>query len=326
MNKLLLIILAFLVTLSYGQVASDYYNKPQQELFASVSQESTYVHKAGFIPCFQSVYNWANNNRAKYNFLSVSSNDSLGVVRVTTVLDCQSLTSLPTQATYNLIITSCSGALKIGFAELKTKACGVLWRISITKELIHAVAVLPDSVATSVVKVPHISRGLLDSGYLVDFDKALERARADSVHSADSIRLADSVLKIQVVEDNETAVSTVAAQLAVDSISDLVTKDSIAERGQALIIFKHQLDLKKQVSVETKLECLEFLIRNNLRSPAQIDTYLTCLSKLCSDKQDLYYAARLTVTPEQKYMCVRYFKKAQDVSSKVQAMLISTKR
>lgn len=317
----------FCFTPSYSQVASDYYNKPQQELFASISQESTYVHKAGFLPCFNSVYNWANKNRVKYNFLSVSSNDSLGIVRVTSIIDCQVLSSRSTQVTCNLIVTSCSSALKIGFADLKSKeSCGTLWRVSIVKELVHIVTILPDSIITPVVSIPHISRGLLDSGYLVSFDKALAKVRVDSLRVIDSIRLGDSISRVAVSKDSVEEPSMAVAQRTVDSISDVISRDSIIEYKMALVMFKHQLDLKRSVSVEIKLECLEFLIRHNLRTSSQVEEYLTCLGKFCSDKQALYYAARLVVSPSQKYMCVRYYKKAQDVSGKVQSFLVSVKK
>jgi hypothetical protein len=304
-----------------GQVASDYYNRPQQEMFASVAQESTYVHKAGFLPCFSSVYNWANKNRAKYNFLSVTANDSLGIVRVTSAFDCRNLFGDSTRhdsSVCNLIITSFSGNLKIGFADIKSKqSCGALRRISIQKEIVHIVSLLPDSVAT-VVKAPRVSKGIGDTGYLSSFDIALAKVKADSIKSADSTRVVDSVAKIVIISSNTPSVSPVDAQRVVDSIALIFNRDSVAERQQALLIFKKQLDLNKPVSVDTKLECLDFLIGHNFRTVAQVQDYLIYLSKLCQDRVDLFYAARLIVIPEQKYLCVRYFKKAQNEYSKVQ--------
>ena len=150
---------------------------------------------------------------------------------------------------------------------------------------------------------------------LIYFDIALAKIKADSIKQADSTRQLNSTSK---VVDDSVTMPTVEAKKAVDSIAEIFVKDSIIERQQAMVIFKKQLNLNKSISVQTKLECIEFLVINDLRTPVQVETYLACLSKLCQDKQNLFYAARLTVTQDQKYLCVLYFKKARDDCSKVE--------
>jgi hypothetical protein len=320
MKSVMIIFMLALVNLSSGQVASDYYNKPhQQELFASVSQESTFVHKAGFLACFNSVYNWANKNRNKYGFLSVTSNDSLGIVQVTSTFDCQTLVSNNhpgTLSTCNLILTSCTNALKIAYADLKSRDCAALWRISIQKELVHMIAAIPDSVATVARPAPHISRGLvitrgIDSIFAKIKEDSIAQARADSIAAIPKV----------VIRDTEPIVNLAAACIATDSISLIVERDSIAENKQAAVIFKGQLNLKVDVSLDTKLECLTFLCAHKLRTTDQVETYLVCLKKLYDDKRLLYYAARETVPENKRYLCVLYYKKMQKECSKVQNMM-----
>jgi hypothetical protein len=247
---------------------------------------------------------------------------------VTSIFNCRGIFGDSTRrgdtSVCNLIITSYSGCLKIGLADIESRQdCGALQRVSIQKELVRVVEQLPDSVAT-VSKFPHISKGVGDSGYLSTFDVALEKIRIDSLHKVDSVRVFDSISRVVgvgVVSDDVLFLDSTKvfkAQLIVDSISTILDRDSVAERKQALIMFKGQLDLRKSISVETKLECVEFLIAHSLRSSSQVSGYLDYLSRLCQDRQDIYYAARLVVDPSHKYMCVRAYKKAQDEYSRVQ--------
>lgn len=161
-----------------------------------------------------------------------------------------------------------------------------------------------------------------DDGYLKAFDDAVAKAKADSIYSSDSVRLTASEV-IKVVDS--FSIDTAKVQRIVDSIVDIVSKDSVEEYGKAVLMFKGQLNLKKSVSVEIKLSCLEFLIRYDLRRSDQVTSYLTCLSKLCKDRQDLYYNARQIVDPGQKYLCMGYFKRAQAEYGKIQEILVSHK-
>ena len=318
------ILVFFLVSLVSAQVASDYYNKPQQELFASVSQESTYVHKAGFTPCYKMVRQWAYENRDKYDFLSVASLDSLGIVRVTSSIDCQNLfgsKKLGVVAECNLILTSCSGSLKIGFADIKHKECGALWRGSITKELISRIAVLPDSVATPIVAVAHVNRGV---DYTSSVDSIFEAIHKDSL--AQARKVLDSLASVAKVVVAKTTTDSSqeglsGAQRVADSLQVSVSVDSSAELEQARRIFKSQLTFKGKVSLSTRLECLDFLLAHKLRSPDQAKAYLVTLHQLYSDKQALYYAARVTVLDDQKYLCVLYYKKAMEDCGRIQVQL-----
>jgi hypothetical protein len=53
----------------------------------------------------------------------------------------------------------------------------------------------------------------------------------------------------------------------------------------------------------------------------QVRTYLGSLEKLCSDEMSLYFAARNVVSPDQKYLCMLYYKKMQSDYGKVQAVI-----
>jgi hypothetical protein len=320
MKVIILLFMLSIGCLVHGQVASDYYNKPNQELYASVSQESTFVHKAGVLPCFKSVVQWAYKNREKYNFLSVAHIDSFGIVRITSRIDCQSLVSnvRPGAVTdCNLILTSCTNSLKIGFADLKSRDCGYLWRVSISKELVRLVSTLPDSIATVVSKAPHMSRGVDCSKSI---DSIFEAIKLDSIRVADSV--ASATKSVSVPDTDTTTVNLAAPQMALDSIILLVSVDSVEERKQASVIFKRQLNLNdKKLSFETKIACLEFLIARKLRPLDLMERYLVVLKKLCSDKQAMYWAARVVVLPEQKYKCFRYLKCAQEECGTVQRLI-----
>jgi len=316
------IVLLIFASIVCGQVASDYYNKPQQELFASVSQESTYVHKAGFSPCYKMVRQWAYENRTKYDFLSVTSLDSIGIVRVTSSFDCQNLFGSKDKkiiADCNLILTSCSGCLKIGFADLKYRACGALWRSSITKELISKISALPDSIATPVVAVAHLSRGI---DYTSSVDSIFEAIHKDSL--AQAKRISDSLASVAVAVSSKTTTDSQdmgRAQRTADSLQVLVTVDSSVELDQARKIFKSQLTLKGKIDLSTKLECLDFMLSHKLRTEEQAKAYLTTLKQLYSDRQALYYAVRVIVPDAQKYLCVLYYKKAMEDCGRIQVLL-----
>ena len=319
------IVLLIFASIVCGQVASDYYNKPQQELFASVSQESTYVHKAGYTSCYKMVRQWAFENRDKYNFVSVASLDSFGIVRVTSSFDCQSLFGSKDKkiiADCNLILTSCSGCLKIGFADLKYRACGALWRASITKELISRISVLPDSIATPVASVTHLSRGV---DYTSSVDSIFEAIHKDSLAQAkrvsDSLASVATAVSAKTTTDSSAGEDISSAQKVVDSLQVLVTVDSSAELDQAKKIFKGQLTLKGKVALSTKLECLDFLLSHKLRTEEQAKAYLTTLKQLYSDRQALYYAVRVIVPDAQKYLCVLYYKKAMEDCGRIQVLL-----
>jgi len=322
--------LASLAHMASGQVASDYYNKPSQELYESVSQESTFVHRAGFLPCFKSVLQWARRNRDKYNLLSVTSTDSLGMVRVTSTIDCQPLFGSRRAGAItecNLILTSCTNSLKIGFADLKSKDCGALWRVSIEKELVHAISLLPDSVASPAVSATiHVVRGL---GYTKGIDSIFDAIRADSIARSDSIFHAHVVDSIAALSRKDNDLDSAAnAQIETrraqtDSISAVVQKDSVDEQKRAATIFEGQPVLKgKNVTTEAKLDCLVFFLSNRLRTKEQVKAYLQSLEKLCSDEMCLYFTARNVVSPDQKYLCMLYYKKMQSDYGKVQAMLL----
>ena len=106
----------------------------------------------------------------------------------------------------------------------------------------------------------------------------------------------------------------------VDSISAIVDRDSILELSAAMVFYKKQLQLKKY-QLDTRLECLEFLLANKCRTKAQATAYLVVLKRYCDDRQAMYYAARRTVPDNQKHLAVAYMHKAQADCGRVQVMI-----
>ena len=106
----------------------------------------------------------------------------------------------------------------------------------------------------------------------------------------------------------------------VDSIGVIVDRDSILELSAATVFYKKQLTCKKY-QLDTRLECLEFLLTNKLRTKAQATAYLVVLKRYCDGRQAMYYAARRTVPDNQKHLAVAYMRKAQDDCGRVQVMI-----
>jgi hypothetical protein len=256
--------------------------------------------------------------------------DSLGIVRVTTTVDCQPLFGghrAESIVECNLIITTFTNSLKIGFADLKSKDCGALWRVSIEKELVHAISLLPDSVASPTVSpATHVARGL---GYTKGIDSIFDAIRADSIARSDSIFHAHVVDSIAALSRKDTEPDSAAARAETaserartDSLEVVVHNDSIEEQKRAEVIFRGQPILKgKKVTTDSKLDCILFFLSNRLRTSEQVKTYLNSLEKLCSDEMSLYFAARNVVSPDQKYLCMLYYKKMQSDYGKVQVMI-----
>lgn len=106
----------------------------------------------------------------------------------------------------------------------------------------------------------------------------------------------------------------------VDSISEVVTKDSILEINYARYFFKKQLDLKT-AGVITKIDCVEFLLKNKIRTKTEAEKYLYILKNLCSDRQSLYYAVRKIIPDRDKYLAVAYAKKSRDECAMIQTLI-----
>jgi hypothetical protein len=111
-------------------------------------------------------------------------------------------------------------------------------------------------------------------------------------------------------------------QKEIDSISAVVNADSVTIRRQDLVMFKNQPILRdKQLTNETRLDCLEFLLAHKVRSAAAVTEYLISLKKYCNDKQSFYYAIRKTLAEKDKYECTLNFKTSQNDCTRAQKLL-----
>jgi hypothetical protein len=158
-------------------------------------------------------------------------------------------------------------------------------------------------------------------GHSQNMDSLWTVVRADSITAAAgkaAIQLADS-RQAPAAEPQPEPPSERDRDL-VDSISTIVDRDSMLELSAAMVFYKKQLTCKKY-QLNTRLECLEFLLANKCRTKAQATAYLVVLKKYCDDRQAMYYAARRTVPDNQKHLAVAYMRKAQDDCGRVQVMI-----
>ena len=153
-------------------------------------------------------------------------------------------------------------------------------------------------------------------GYSQNMDSSWAVVRQDSINAA--------VKPVQVADVQD--VPTVEQQPAphdrflVDSIGAIVDRDSALELSAAAVFFKKQLTLKK-FDLDTRLECLEFLLAKQLRTKSQAVTYLSVLKQYCDDRQAMYYAARRTVPDSKKYLAGAYMHKSQENCGRVQSFI-----
>jgi hypothetical protein len=152
-----------------------------------------------------------------------------------------------------------------------------------------------------------------------NMDSVWEVIRQDSINTASkmisqTVKLQDTVILEQpsIISDHDKYV--------VDSLAFIVDADSIQELNMAATIFKKQINIKT-FQVSTRLECLEFLLINKCSTKIQAEKYLIILKKYCEDRQQLYYAMRLTVPDKIKYLAVAYIHKTQEECGKVQNLI-----
>jgi hypothetical protein len=115
------------------------------------------------------------------------------------------------------------------------------------------------------------------------------------------------------------AVSSKAQIVNVDSLQEVIARDSITVCNLEKTVFHGQEITRKKIDIGERLDCLDFLLRRHLRPLKTALQYLTVLSLFCTDKRDYFYQIRLIVDDEDKYKAVLSFKKWQSENSKVMA-------
>jgi hypothetical protein len=322
---------------SFAQEPSDYYNKPVQELRekTGICWDTTIIHRAGYKQCNHEISQWADKNSVKYNFLSTAFNKDSGVVQITLLADCRSLRSGKVSE-YFMVLTSRSNSLKIAFENIKSHAkdCRAGFRNSIKTEIAHVISGLPDSIAWND-NSGYPSRGLgypgfpaADSQNISATDSIFAAIRADSIRLADSIahlfERADSIARADSMARSKSnaAIDTAALQKEIDSIASVVSADSIDIYRRDPVMFKNQPILQdRNRTVEARVDCLTFLLAHKARPASAVAEYLKELKKYCLDKQSFYYSVRKVISEEEKIVNMRCFKKSQENSAQVQALL-----
>jgi hypothetical protein len=315
----------------FGQDAVDYYDRPVHELQEKIwVQDTVLAHTGGFPQCYHEMQQWANKNRSKLQFKSITAVDSLGVVQLILCSDCRDLRSKGPLLEYNMVLTARTDSLKIEFwnIEPKSRECGALYRKSLKKEIADVILDFVDS--TKYTHVPY--RGFGDPQSHVQ-RKVNQAAQPDHVIDSifgivgrDSIqqqRAKDSLASLPVqdsVQAGTPVKNLAAAQMTADSIAAIVDADSTALHPMETIIFKGQLTCRGKIDVDKRVECLQFLLSNKLRPARDALRYLTALEKYCVDKCDMIRAARATLPDEEKFRAVACLRHAQDDCNKVQGL------
>jgi hypothetical protein len=157
-------------------------------------------------------------------------------------------------------------------------------------------------------------------------EKMFEAMRADSIRAADSTSRAqaqaDSIAKADEAKPKIEVVitDTNAVQKEVDSIVALVGKDSLTIHKRDPVIFKGQtaVSFKGKIDIDTRIECLQFLLDHKLRTVTDVAAYMVLLQKYCTDKADMI-RAELPIVPDYiKGRAAAAYHHAQDVCGKVQ--------
>jgi hypothetical protein len=331
--RILVLICFSLLSAAFGQDASDYYNKPVHELQEKIwVQNTALAHTGGFVQCYDEIRQWANKNRGKLQFKSVTSVDSSGIVQLILHSDCRGLRSKGPVLEYYMVLNARTDSVKIEFwnIEPKSKECGALYRKSLKKEIADLISVFVDS-----AKYTHIPyKGFGDPQSQVQH-KPDQVAKSDNITDSifgiikrDSIaqqRAKDSIASIQAQEDVQTEApvkNLAAAQMAADSMVALVEADSMALHPVEMEIFKGQLTCRGKIDVCKRVDCLQFLLSNKLRSPTDVQKYLISLQKYCNDKCEMIMAARATLPDEDKYLAMAAFRRAREDCAKVQGLSV----
>ena len=338
-----LILIFICVALSiYGQEASDYYNRPVQEIMEKIQgqvQDTSLVHSGGFSQAYCEVQDWAkkktsqvpfqdqaagqvqSSNYIDSHFKSVTSYDSLGVIQLIMHSDCQGLKSNGPNFDYYMSLTVFSKSIKIEFwnIDYKKKDCDKGFRKSLETEVTNLIRDFVDSTLyihkpSKGLQVIHIiqRRILLDSS-IQNYDSIFECAKKDSIVqcSKDSLDAVLSSIKIEPTEAPKIDIDS--ANRVLDSLEKIVDADSVSLYHEELSFFKKQISCKGRIDVDTRLECVDFFLSNKLRSSVEISKYLIMLYKFCTDKSHMIKAVTVTLPDEEKYKAVAAYHRAQEV-------------
>jgi hypothetical protein len=335
------IVFFILIGTAVGQEASDYYNRPVQELQEKIYVQDTILpHRGGWPQCYDAMMQLAHRKKEKDpRFKSIAIFDSESVVQVTLHADCRALRSTGAVLDYYVALTARTNSVKVEFWNIypKSKECDAGFRISLIKEIADSISNFCDS--TKYTHVPY--RGYGDphaqpqlpavAGVHVDSvtDRLFAALIADSIRKADSIAhetvRADSIAKAELAARSNIEVviiDTGAIQKEIDSTAKVVSADSVIVHRRDLVMFKGQamVSCRGKINVDDRLDCLDSLLAHKLRTAPDALQYLSMLLKFCTDKCDMFKAEVPIVPDDLKYRAVAAFHRAQETCAKVQNM------
>ena len=329
--KTILAVIALFATV-FSQEASDYYGRPVQEIQEKIWVIDTILtHTGGFNQSYYESQNWAFKNKDSH-FKSIVPSDSLGIVLITLHSDCRTLRTAGPVLDYYMAITSHSTSLKIEFwnIEPKSKDCDKIFRQSLIKGVIDLLAGFSDSM--QYIHVPCKGFVQAQQSKVLSFNSSQSSDSLDKLFAQiaiDSVRVVDSITrKANAIASEKLAarqieviiIDTITAQRDVDSISRLVDADSILIRHKDIVMFKGQPTVSShgKIDVDTRIQCLGFLLQNKLRPISDVQNYLILLQKYCNDKADMIRAMIPLVPDSLKYKCAAVYHHVQTISTKVQ--------
>ena len=153
-----------------------------------------------------------------------------------------------------------------------------------------------------------------------DIDSICDAIKADSIARCASARAETS--KPARTEAVEPSVDTQAVRKAVDSLIRVIKRDSAVLRKADQKIFQGQdIGHDRKLSVETRTECIAFLVVKKLRRDEDVVDYLEKLLRYNLDKVTLYRIMHPIVPSEDQYLCAAYLRKTKTESAKIQAII-----
>jgi hypothetical protein len=327
--KLYSLIFICIVLNIFGQEASDYYNRPVQEVMEKIPgqvQDTSLMHSGGFLQTYNEIQDWAADKKTEdAHFKSVTSFDSLGTVQLIMHSDCLGLKSNGPNFDYYMTLTAFSKSIKIEFwnIDYKKKDCDKGFRKSLEIEVVNLIRNFVDSTLyihkpCRGLQVKHIvQHELFIDSSIQDYDSIFECVKKDSIiqYSKDSLNAILSAIKVEPTEAPKINIDS--ANKVLDSLERVVDADSVSLYHEELSFFKTghttQISCKGKIEIGVRLECVDFLLSKKLRSPAEISKYLIILYKFCIDKSHEIQAVIVTWPDEQKWKAVSVYHRAQEV-------------
>jgi hypothetical protein len=319
------ILIFICITLNiFGQEASDYYNRPVQEVMEKMPgqiQDTSLTHSGGFLQAYYEIQAWADKKTDDTHFKSITSFDSSGVVQLIIHSDCQELKSNGSNFYYYMNLTPLSKSIKIEFwnIDYKKKDCDKGFRKSLETEVANLIRGFIDSTLyihkpSRGLQVKHVvPRVILDSTTQNSIDSVFEYIKNDSLvqHSKDSLNAVFSAIKVEPTEAPKINIDS--ANKVLDSIEKIVDADSISLYHFESSFFKNQLSYKGKIDVNTRLECVDFFLSKNLRPLIKVSEYLILLYKFCTDKSHMIKAEVALCDEDQKWKAVSAYHRTQEI-------------